>query len=1396
MSMRLLIVRMLVLSCILCPAFSFADTSQKISCNGKVIDDANKPVAGAKVTLCQLMPDVEGQGLKKITTEEQITKEDGSFSFSAEPLAGKQNQFATLIARKEGLSIGWDNWDMRQDKTTTLSMSKPYTLRGIVVDDSNRPVAGAEVRISILLLGDPRGGMESSRYLTSIEPLDIMVTNTDTKGIFVFNNIPVDSKAEFVVKKAGMATISTFKPPQPLNSASDYNPGQYTVGSKDIRIVQPAEARIEGKVIEKVTGNGIGGVRLICYTQIPIGLFGVKPVVSKDDGTFSFEGLEANTYIIRDVPSREKIAEWVIKPETVTVTAGKASSDIILEASKGGMLEITVRDNEKKPVAGASVYVHKKDDNKQGATSVSNSDGIAAIRLAPGEYTLQGAYREGYASLRKEHTVTVEDGKTSRLEIELKANPKITGVVRDPNGQAVAGATLRICPIGPQKETDSDKQGKFEIFWNPVQYQSDVSQKPRMVLVARHTGQNLAAVVNIEEDTKTIDVNMSPGVVFTGSVIDSNGKPVGGAGIGVNLRVSNYGAPFGNDVVVTDQNGRYEYKAIPDGQKYSVSARADGYGQSYVDADADNAENNRLEIKPLTLKTAALSISGIVVDANDKPMAKTEVHVDGQGQQYHRVTTDAQGKFIIDKLCEGQVQIQANISNGRSYLNGNVIAKAGDTGVKVIVESPKHAETISDIANKPSGTLEVVITDDANEAVAGATVSVRKKDDNRWQNGVSDANGVASLKLLPGEYSIANIRKEGYSSSREQKTVTIEVGKTIQLETELKTNPSVTGVIRDPNGQPVARATIKVFPSGQNETNSDKQGKFKISWNPEQWGNQEPQPVLVVRHTRQNLVAAVDIDENTKTFDVNMLPGVEFRGSVVDQNDKPIAGAKINTDLTISSHGMYIDTGGITTDQNGRYEIKTIPAGRQYTVSAQADGYGQNYTKVDADDAVGNHLEIKPLMLKEAALNISGIVVDVNDKPMANIEVYVNGEGQQYRRSATDANGKFIIDKLCEGQVQVQANINNGRSYLNGNVFAIAGDTDVKVTVAPPGAARQPSNKIDPEQFEQARKTLATLAQCTNKKELEAAIYKAKATVDNYGGGHVIVGRVVLDGQGDARYVAAQMEILTDGFFAGETKDLIGPVGFRMHRYAPYDLKLKGMKGSLVDVGTIHMTPLKEEQLVALKGKVALEDNGDSSQAVLYLSVSIDPINTPGNGFSPRRYWLQPVEIHANEKGLIEASGFSPISYYCRVTAPGYLEKAFPVEFNAGQTFDLGTVTLEKPRQISLSYIVSAEPPFDLNNLNTVSIPAGTKWKALDNEECYGWDLDFAQDKGSIIMRCSYGPCYLRDLGKGEIADYVNVDKSKVGQQQPQDLKAKNEHVYLLHQETWKRWVLFKIVTE
>jgi hypothetical protein len=326
-----------------------------------------------------------------------------------------------------------------------------------------------------------------------------------------------------------------------------------------------------------------------------------------------------------------------------------------------------------------------------------------------------------------------------------------------------------------------------------------------------------------------------------------------------------------------------------------------------------------------------------------------------------------------------------------------------------------------------------------------------------------------------------------------------------------------------------------------------------------------------------------------------------------------------------------------------------------------------------------------------------------------------------------------------------------------------------------------------------------TLEQCTSREELEAKIAKARERVQQRKVGHVIVGRVVLDGMGNVRDVKAQMDILSEGYFAGPVKDLERPVGFRMHQYAPYDLQLKGIvkdeKMDLVDVGTIHMKPLSTDELVSFKAQVDLEEGGDISQTKIELSVRNGPVNTPTNGTEPRRYWPDPIKISIQEDGLAQADGFSPIEYWCSVTAPGYLKKkGFEIEFKPGKTLDLGTITLEIPKQIELAYIVTENPPFSPDDLKTIIIPAGTRWKAV--EDIYGWDIEFKQEKGAVLMAYSYAPCYLWDLGDRDINQYVNIDTSNLSQRLQRNPEAIHGHVYLVHQNHWKRWILFKISIE
>jgi hypothetical protein len=311
-------------------------------------------------------------------------------------------------------------------------------------------------------------------------------------------------------------------------------------------------------------------------------------------------------------------------------------------------------------------------------------------------------------------------------------------------------------------------------------------------------------------------------------------------------------------------------------------------------------------------------------------------------------------------------------------------------------------------------------------------------------------------------------------------------------------------------------------------------------------------------------------------------------------------------------------------------------------------------------------------------------------------------------------------------------------------------------------------------------------------KSHQQRIEQAKQVVANYKRGHVIVGKVVVEKGDDPALVHSQMLILDDGFFAGPTSDLERPVGFRLHQYAPIDLQLQGKTGDIVDVGTIKLHRLSSDELVPLKGQLVLEGSTPPRAASVSLSTYVSAINTPHNGTEPRPKWQAPVIVEISDAGMLDSRVFSPMEYYCSINAPGYVSKSLVVTFQPEVGADIGKITLEKSKRIVLEYVTSKSGPFDAASTKKKTLSAGDRWKATP--EIYGWDLEFKQKEGKLFFDYSYSPCFMTDLGNGELKNFVNV-KEDEAKDDPRSLAVKAGCVYLLnHQQSWKRNVLFKVI--
>ncbi|NQT01652.1 MAG: carboxypeptidase regulatory-like domain-containing protein [Planctomycetes bacterium] len=652
---------------------SSAEEAKQITCTGKVVDGQGRPIDDAKVALHEM---VYGQTASSYDTKligKVTTRADGAFSFSTNA-ESEVYRYGYIIAEKEGLALGFANWRMREgDKELEIQLGLPQELSGLVVDENDKPLSGAQVSISMLVIGT----MRDERGVSGPVAAELFTSTTDAEGKFKFTKIPPKATAEFIMKKDGRATVGTFKSTGTADQKLNFAAGQ-----ADIKLVLPVEAKIEGIVVEKNTGKPISGIKVMAKQDMNRPLFGQEPIISKKDGTFGINALVGGRHILQIESSRQKLADWIAESVEVMAEAGKTVSDVKIELSKGGILEVVVTDAvNKKPVEKVSIGVRNQ-ASSQYHGSRTDKDGIARIRLVPGEYQMSNVYKEGYSRQRIQDAVTIEEGKTERIEYELAGMPKVTGVVRDEKGKPLEGVKLKVCPAGRQ-DSISQADGTFEADYDPGNWPNE---SPGFILVCRYEEGNLAVAVPIDEDIRKLEVTLKPAVILTGKVLDPDGKGIANARINTMIRGPRWGSTIGSrEPTMTDKEGKFEIRAIPADNKYNINTTAEGYGENRSEEiNTEDAVNNHLDVGTITLAVANLSVSGMVVDDDDKPVAGVRVSCYSDNQPRRNTQTDTEGKFTLEKVCAGKIRISANKS-GTPRLYGSIETEGGATDVSIVI---------------------------------------------------------------------------------------------------------------------------------------------------------------------------------------------------------------------------------------------------------------------------------------------------------------------------------------------------------------------------------------------------------------------------------------------------------------------------------------------------------------------------------------------------------------------------------------------------------------------------------------------------------------------------------------------------------------------------------------
>jgi len=664
---------------------------QTAQVRGKVVDEKGHPIAGATVFAYWAVLD-SCFAPRMVELGRVPTKPDGTFQISLK-LEGYDPQ-GIIAAVKEGMAFGWEDWTKSGRGELVIKLGPPKELSGTVVDEQGKPLAGIEVRPIVLqTVVSP-----SSNAFPCLPPIDWAVAKTDEQGFFRLVNIPAWTRAGFLLRAPGRTTTWSGR-------AVELRGLRFTPGQKDIRLTLPVEGRVEGTVVRKDTGAPLAGIK-VTVMQTDLAL--VAPAVSDNDGKFVIHGLPAGQLGIQLAPAPSTLPDWVAEEAHVTIEAGKTTTAKI-EAVKGAVIEVAVADKvTARPLPDSHVFLtldQPGGDQVQGLRAYTNGRGLARFRALPGKYQVY-AYADNYAEMQgPQEEIEAEEGKTQRIDLKFEPLPRVKGVVKDPAGKPIAGANVAEVPFflmesGPA----TDDEGRFEMASHILGH----SDEP-LRLLARQEERGLVILAEIEDPNQLVEIALKPGVTLTGLVAGPDGKPVPDAQVQVDLNNSEVRVmhrSFPTVWATTDEKGIYQVKALLAGRDYVVSALADGYGPDETTVSIGEDQKEPVKAEKIILKLADKTVSGKVVDVDDKPVANAYVDLWQQGRwdylQIRRgAMTDKDGKFVFDKVPEGQVNVSVYVL-GKPLYYGSATTEAGDKDVTVTIEMNEDSSQPSRRVTRPA----------------------------------------------------------------------------------------------------------------------------------------------------------------------------------------------------------------------------------------------------------------------------------------------------------------------------------------------------------------------------------------------------------------------------------------------------------------------------------------------------------------------------------------------------------------------------------------------------------------------------------------------------------------------------------------------------------------------
>lgn len=542
---------------------------------------------------------------------------------------------------------------------------------------------------------------------------------------------------------------------------------------------------------------------------------------------------------------------------------------------------------------------------------------------------------------------------------------KLTGLVKNLQGQPVAGADVSVTTFGademtfvddlpdptkePHARTDADGRYTFLAVTPRERYMlvvvhPDYARKTEPSMPIGEEGQvDQPPIVLGAGATLSGYVRNEPGDVIPDVTLHLDGQDF--ASVLTNL-------PPDRMTVKTNKEGFYTFRNVAKGQRM-LTVAAPGYGQQQL--PGFNFQGEEQLTRDVTLKIGEM-IAGRVLGPGNTGIAKARVIAiavsSTQQGARGQVETNEQGEFIFESLAPGDYNV---IAAAKGY-------RAGQGGRRVPTGTSNHIIEMF----KEADVCGRVIDGSTGAPIPSFTVRMRFWYGNGAPTSPSSEAGI-DVNDAAGEFCIPGVQQSdyvvealapGYAPSFST-NFSVQQGKPLSgIVVKMNRGGIISGRVVDGDGKPVARARVVThdntwiddeftralggtLPTDATsvDVRTGEDGRFTcVNLSPETY-----QIVVTASGFTQFVKKDIRVNDagNVQVGDVKLGRGGTVRGNLFDASGKPVSSGVITLQVTDGEYQRYTTKSGT----DGKFALANVGPGR-YLLTGSRGGGGDPFGEI------------------------------------------------------------------------------------------------------------------------------------------------------------------------------------------------------------------------------------------------------------------------------------------------------------------------------------------------------------------------------------------------------------------------------------------------------------------